>query len=279
MNFTAKTRLLTLLGDPILHSRSPEIQNRAFEAAGVDGVYVALQCREEDLQGFMVSIARSGGGGNITLPHKEKAAAIVEIASEAVVQTGACNTFWGDERGRIHGDNTDVDGFRSALSFFIGSVPSGIRVLLLGGGGAARASLLGLIDEGADEIVIFNRTPERARSMSRRIGGERTRVIPVLEEIEGEDFDLVINATCLGLEKNDASPVDLERLGCVGAAMDLVYGRHVTPFVRAAEAMDIRATDGAEMLVRQGAASFERWWGIPAPVEAMRAAMEKSLVD
>ena len=279
MNFTAKTRLLTLLGDPILHSKSPEIQNRAFEAAGVDGVYVALQCKEENLEGFMVSIARSGGGGNITLPHKEKAAAIVEIASEAVVQTGACNTFWGDERGRIHGDNTDVDGFRSALSFFIGSVPSGIRVLLLGGGGAARASLLGLIDEGADEIVIFNRTPERARSMSRRIGGERTRVIPVLEEIEGEDFDLVINATCLGLEENDASPVDLERLGCVGAAMDLVYGRHVTPFVRAAEAMDIRATDGAEMLVRQGAASFERWWEIPAPVEAMRAAMEKSLVD
>ena len=279
MNFTAKTRLLTLLGDPILHSKSPEIQNRAFEAAGVDGVYVALQCKEEDLEGFMVSIARSGGGGNITLPHKEKAAAIVEIASQAVVQTGACNTFWGDERGRIHGDNTDVDGFRSALSFFIGSVPSGIRVLLLGGGGAARASLLGLIEEGADEIVIFNRTPERARSMSRRIGGERTRVIPVLEDIEGEDFDLVINATRLGLEKNDASPVDLERLGCVGAAMDLVYGRHVTPFVRAAEAMDIRATDGAEMLVRQGAASFERWWGIPAPVEAMRAAMEKSLVD
>lgn len=279
MNFTAKTRLLTLLGDPILHSKSPEIQNRAFEAAGVDGVYVALQCKEEDLEGFMVSIARSGGGGNITLPHKEKAAAIVEIASEAVVQTGACNTFWGDERGRIHGDNTDVDGFRSALSFFIGSVPSGIRVLLLGGGGAARASLLGLIDEGADEIVIFNRTPERARSMSRRIGGERTRVIPVLEEIEGEDFDLVINATRLGLEKNDASPVDLERLGCVGAAMDLVYGRHVTPFVRAAEAMDIRATDGAEMLVQQGAVSFERWWGIPAPVEAMRAAMEMSLID
>ena len=279
MNFTAKTRLLTLLGDPILHSKSPEIQNRAFEAAGVDGVYVALQCKEEDLEGFMVSIARSEGGGNITLPHKEKAAAVVEIASEAVVQTGACNTFWGDERGRIHGDNTDVDGFRSALSFFIGSVPSGIRVLLLGGGGAARASLLGLIEEGADEIVIFNRTPERARSMSRRIGGERTRVIPVLEEIEGEDFDLVINATRLGLEKNDASPVDLERLGCVGAAMDLVYGRHITPFVRAAEAMDIRATDGAEMLVRQGAASFERWWGIPAPVEAMRAAMEKSLVD
>ena len=279
MNFTAKTRLLTLLGDPVMHSRSPEIQNKAFEAAGVDGVYVALQCKEEDLEGFMASIARSGGGGNITLPHKEKAAAIVEIASEAVVQTGACNTFWGDEAGRIHGDNTDVNGFRSALRLFIGEVRSGIRVLLLGGGGAARASLLGLIEEGADEIVIFNRTPERARSMSRRIGGERTRVIQTPEEIEGEDFDLVINATCLGLEENDASPVDLECLGSVGAAMDLVYGKYVTPFVRVAKAMDIRATDGAEMLVQQGAASFERWWGMPAPVEAMREVMGKSLVD
>ena len=162
---------------------------------------------------------------------------------------------------------------------FIGELLSGIRVLLLGGGGAARASLLGLIEEGADEIVIFNRTPERARSMSRRIGGERTRVIQTPEEIEGEDFDLVINATCLGLEENDASPVDLECLGSVGAAMDLVYGKYVTPFVRVAKAMDIRATDGAEMLVQQGAASFERWWGMPAPVEAMREAMGKSVVD
>ncbi|GIS80802.1 MAG: hypothetical protein CM1200mP14_23680 [Gammaproteobacteria bacterium] len=84
---------------------------------------------------------------------------------------------------------------------FIGEVLSGIRVLLLGGGGAARASLLGLIEEGADEIVIFNRTPERARSMSRRIGGERTRVIQTLEEIEGEDFDLVLMLPVSGLRR------------------------------------------------------------------------------
>ncbi|HIA73706.1 MAG TPA: shikimate dehydrogenase [Gemmatimonadetes bacterium] len=279
MNFTAKTRLLTLLGDPVLHSRSPDIQNRAFEAAGVDGVYVALQCKEEDLAGLMLGLARCGGGGNITLPHKEKAAAIVEVASKAVLRTGACNTFWGDEEGRIHGDNTDVDGFRSALSSFIGEVSSGIRVLLLGGGGAARAALLGLIEEGADEVVIFNRTPERARAMSRRIGGQRTRVIRALDDLKGEGFDLVVNATSLGLEENDPASFDFELMSRVGVAMDLVYGSRVTPFVRAAEAMGIRATDGAEMLVQQGAASFERWWGMPAPVEAMRAAMEKSLAD
>ena len=89
----------------------------------------------------------------------------------------------------------------------------------------------------------------------------------------------MVNTTCLGLEENDPLPIDLERLGCVGAAMDLVYGDTVTPFVRAAEALGIPATDGAEMLVQQGAASFERWWGKPAPIEAMRAAMKTSSVD
>ena len=279
MNFTAQTRLLTLLGDPVTHSRSPEIQNIAFDAAGVDGVYVALQCKEEDLANLMLGIARCRGGGNITLPHKQNAAAIVEVATKAVLKTGACNTFWGDEKGRIQGDNTDVDGFRSALNFFMGTLLSGIRVLLLGGGGAARASLLGLIEEGADEVVIFNRTSERARAVSRRIGGERTRVIPSLDEVEGEDFDLVVNTTCLGLEENDPLPIDLERLGCVGAAMDLVYGDTVTPFVRAAEALGIPASDGAEMLVQQGAAAFERWWGKSAPIDAMRAAMKTSSVN
>ena len=152
-------------------------------------------------------------------------------------------------------------------------------MLLLGGGGAARAALLGLIEEGADEVVIFNRTPERARAMSRRIGGQRTRVIRALDDLKGEGFDLVVNATSLGLEENDPASFDFELMSRVGVAMDLVYGSRVTPFVRAAEAMGIRATDGAEMLVQQGAASFERWWGMPDPVEAMRAAMEKSLAD
>jgi shikimate dehydrogenase len=255
------------------HSASPEIQNAAFSAAGVDGVYVAVRCGPEELVGFMRGLARAGGGGNITLPHKEKAASLLDVRSDSVRRTGACNTFWGDDQGKVHGDNTDVDGFRRALNIFLDQSPKGIRALLLGAGGAARAALLGLIDEGADEVVIYNRTQERARAIARRIGGEKTRVVPVLHQLDTEGFDLVVNATRLGLGPDDPPPLDFTKLSRAGAAMDLVYGREKTPFVRAAEEAGIRTTDGFEMLVQQGAASFQHWWGETAPLDAMRAAL------
>lgn len=279
MNVTASTRALTLLGDPVGHSKSPLVQNAAFAAAGVDGVYVAVRCALDDLQGFMRGLSRAGGGGNITLPHKERAASVVDVASPAVRRTGACNTFWGDEDGRVHGDNTDVDGFRQALKSFVEGSPAGIRVLLLGAGGAARAALMGLLEEDAGEVVVYNRTVERARAVARRIGGQRARVAPILEDLRSESFDLVVNATRLGLDESDPTPLDFDLLHRVGGAMDLVYGSKPTPFVRAAEAVGIRATDGTEMLVQQAAASFERWWDEPAPVEIMRAAMEKSKTE
>ena len=279
MNVTASTRSLTLLGDPVGHSKSPLVQNAAFAAAGVDGVYVAVRCALDDLQGFMRGLSRAGGGGNITLPHKERAASVVDVASPAVRRTGACNTFWGDEDGRVHGDNTDVDGFRNALKSFLEGSPAGIRVLLLGAGGAARAALMGLLEEDAGEVVIYNRTVERARAVARRIGGQRARVAPILEDLRSESFDLVVNATRLGLGESDPTPLDFDLLHRVGGAMDLVYRSKPTPFVRAAEALGIRATDGSEMLVQQAAASFERWWDEPAPVEIMRAAMEKSRTE
>jgi shikimate dehydrogenase len=273
MSVTASTRVLTLLGDPVGHSASPEIQNAAFSAAGVDGVYVAVRCGPAERVGFMRGLARAGGGGNITLPHKEKAASLLDVRSDSVRRTGACNTFWGDDQGKVHGDNTDVDGFRRALNIFLDQSPKGIRALLLGAGGAARAALLGLIDEGADEVVIYNRTQERARAIARRIGGEKTRVVPVLHQLDTEGFDLVVNATRLGLGPDDPPPLDFTKLSRAGAAMDLVYGREKTPFVRAAEEAGIRTTDGFEMLVQQGAASFQHWWGETAPLDAMRAAL------
>mgnify|MGYP001829043942 CR=1 FL=1 len=276
MSVTAATRVIALLGDPVAHSASPEIQNAAFTTAGVDGVYVAVRCASDDLVGFMRGLARAGGGGNVTLPHKEKAASLLDDRSDAVRRTGACNTFWADEDGRLCGDNTDVDGFRRAMRDFIGGNARGFRVLLLGAGGAARAALMGLIEEGAEEILIYNRTQDRARAVARRLGGDRTRVVPVMRELEGESFDLVVNATRLGLEPDDPSPLDLSMLQRAGAAIDLVYGRHTTPFVASAVAAGVRATDGLDMLVHQGAASFECWWGREAPLEAMRAAIEAS---
>jgi len=275
MIISSKTRVLTLLGDPVSHSLSPTIQNEAFRKAGVDGVYVAVRCAADDLFGFMRGLSRAGGGGNITLPHKEKAAAVVDVPSEAVRRTGACNTFWGGPDGKVHGDNTDVDGFRRAARAFVGSLRN-MRVLLLGAGGAARATLMALLEEEAHEVVLLNRSTERARAVARRIGGAHARVVPLAEELRGQSFDLVVNATRLGLDPNDPPPFDFELLTRVGAAMDLVYGRHATPFVRAAEDYSIRATDGSEVLVQQGAASFERWWGGVAPVAEMREALRRS---
>ena len=276
MSITSSTRVLALLGNPVSHSLSPVVQNAAFARAGVDGVYIAVRCDRDDLVGFMHGLSRAGGGGNITLPHKEKAAAVIDVPSDAVRRTGACNTFWGGPEGKVHGDNTDVDGFRRALNAFVEGSPQGMRVLLLGAGGAARATLMGLLEEGVDQVVLLNRSLERARAVARRIGGPHARVANGVEELRGQSFDLVVNATRLGLSPDDPSILDFDILSRAGAAMDLVYGSAPTPFVRAAEEFGVRATDGGEMLVQQGAASFERWWERPAPVDAMREAYRRS---
>lgn len=173
----------------------------------------------------------------------------------------------------MHGDNTDVEGFRRALTAFLGGSAQGARPLLLGAGGAARAALVALLDVGVDEVFLHNRTLERARAVARRIGGSKVRVVSETRELEGQDFDLVVNATRLGLDPDDETPLVLRRLGRVGAAMDMVYGTHTTSFVQSAVEANIRACDGLELLVQQGAVSFERWWGREAPVDAMREAV------
>ncbi len=273
ISITAQTRLIALLGDPVEHSYSPVIQNAAFSETDTDGVYVAMQCSVQDLPGVMGAIGRAGGAGNITLPHKEKAAAVVDVRSEAVRRTGACNTFWGQD-GQIHGDNTDVEGFKRAVRTFLQRSPEDFRVLLIGAGGAARAVLVALMDEGVGEVVVTNRTIERARGMARRIGGERVRVADTPAVIDGGDFDLIVNATRVGLGPDESVPFDLERVSRAGAVMDLVYGREPTPFVKEAARLGIRATDGGEMLVQQGAVAFECWWGEPGPVDAMHRALQ-----
>jgi len=278
-HLSATSRVFALLGDPVSHSLSPEIQNAAIQAAGLDGVYVAVPAQEAELRGLIHGLARGGGGGNVTLPHKERAASLLDSPNSTVRRTGACNTFWAEEDGTVVGDNTDVEGFRRALRSFLSKGPEGARVLMLGAGGAARAALVALLDDGVDEVRLLNRSVERARAVSRRIGGERVRVVPMANELDGEDFDLVVNATRLGLAEGDPLPLDLEALGRVGSVFDMVYGEDATPFVKSAEARGIRATDGIEMLIHQGAAAFERWWGQEAPVAAMHEAFERLRAD
>ncbi len=279
-----------MLGDPVGHSLSPALHNAAFTAAGIDAVYVALRCDAGALGGLMRGLAFAGGGGNVTVPHKAAAAAHLDRASDAVRRTGACNTFWADEHG-LSGDNTDVEGF-AAAAVELGVAVEGARVLLLGAGGAAAAALCALVDGGAGEISILNRTPARARALRARFAdaADRIRVLddgcPRAPDTDTDapdtdtdarasaaSWNLVVNATSLGLRPDDPLPRDPSRIpdGC--AVLDLVYAPGGTPFTRAARARGLAAADGSTMLLHQAAAAFRRWTGHAPPTLAMRAAL------
>ena len=268
------TRLVALLGDPVDHSLSPRFQNAAIRAAGLDAVYLPLRCDGERFAGLFRGIAEAGGMGNITLPHKTRAVPLLDEATAAVRRTGACNTFWVAE-GRVHGDNTDVEGFARAARQLIGS-PAGARALVLGAGGAARAVVLALMEDRADAVHLLNRTPGRARAVAEALDprGRRVSVVERAGAVEREGYDLVVNATSLGLQPDDPLPLDLERPVRVGAVLDLVYREAGTRFVDAARRLDIPAADGREMLLQQGVASFRRWFGREPDTDAMRAALE-----
>ncbi|MDQ3556594.1 MAG: shikimate dehydrogenase [Gemmatimonadota bacterium] len=269
MTPTTETRLLVLLGDPVHHSLSPVFQNAALRAAGLDAAYLALRCDSASLAGLLRGIALSGGGGNVTLPHKEQAAGCVDRATPLVERTGACNTFWA-EGGVVWGDNTDVAGVTAAVHSLLGGPPSGARVLLLGAGGAARAALCALLDGGAERVVVHNRSPGRAEELLRRcaVGDGRARVGTPWDG----PWDLVVNATSQGIRAEDPFPLEL-RDPLPGAVLDLVYARGNTPWIREAHARGVPAEDGSGVLIAQGAAAWERWWGRPAPMEEMRRAL------
>ena len=270
---TARTRTFALLGNPVSHSLSPTFQTAAFHAAGCDGIYIALQCDRTDVKGLMRSLSHAGGGGNVTIPHKETAAESVEVPTRVVLRTGACNTFWLED-GRIHGDNTDVEGVRVALDH-VGAAQGGGRALVLGAGGAASAVLCALIDAGYARIDLQNRSADRAEALRRRVDPEHRVVFPVSEAdvLSDRKYDVVINATSLGRADSDGVPIDLSTLVTPGAVLDVVYKPGGTLLVQAARSLGVPAADGREMLLAQGAAAFERWWKVPAPVEVMRAAL------
>ncbi|HEX5723831.1 MAG TPA: shikimate dehydrogenase [Longimicrobiaceae bacterium] len=269
---TAATRLLALLGDPVSHSLSPLIQNAALRALGLDAVYVALRCAGGDVAGLLRGIARAGGAGNVTVPHKAAALAAVDVASEDARATGACNAFWLED-GAVHGDNTDVEGVRRAVDTVgRGIVPA--HVLLVGAGGAASAALRALQGMGTDHVILLNRTPERAEALAERFAGDGTFLVtpqPADVDLRDYHFHLIVNASSLGLRPDDPLPPTAGAR--FGGALDLVYARDDTPFVREMRGRGIPALDGKEVLLHQGAAAFRRWFGVEPPVEAMRRAL------
>ena len=262
-------RLYFVLGDPVSHSRSPVIHNAAFRALGIDAAYGRLRTDAAAVPAIMRAIAAAGGGGNVTVPLKEAAAAALDAPSPAVQRIGACNTFWNVD-GCLAGDNTDVQGFRAALTA-LGCSPHGARALLLGAGGAARAVAYSLLEDGASCVDVWNRTAARAHALRAHFGDTR---LCVGEHASGE-YDVVIDATSTSLASTHL-PVALDRLNA-RAALDLNYATSHSPLLSWAKHRQIPAADGRIMLVEQAAAAFELWTGMAAPRAIMQAAIAASL--
>ncbi len=272
METSANTRLLAVIGDPVAHSLSPAMFSAACRALGIDAAYVALRVPAAALSTVLQACAATGGGGNVTVPHKEAVERSVARKTDVCARAGACNTFW-TEDGALVGDNTDVAAVRAAL-VALGAAGKTGRWLVLGTGGSARAAAVAAADAGA-ALWVRSRHPDRARAFAAWAAGIGART----EVAHGPArVDAVINATPLGLGERDPLPIDPKDLPGVRVALDLVYARGETRWVRALRARGVAARDGRDVLVRQGAAAFARFFpGVAAPIEVMRAAVERAL--
>ena len=263
--------MYAVLGDPVAHSLSPVIHNAAFRATGRDASYVARRVSAEECGPMLRSLALGGGGGNVTVPHKERVVPFLDRRTRAVVATGACNTFWARD-GEVWGDNTDVEGFLGTWKGAVVGMGEDLKVLVLGAGGAARAVLSGLL--GSPEVArvaLWNRSRGRARNLVGQFSDSR---LSRIEDWREESPHVLVNATSVGLDGR-AAPLDLRGLAALPrGVIDLVYGRDPTPLCRQAADLDIPVRDGREMLVRQAEASYARWFGRLPPRGVMTRALE-----
>ena len=257
--------LAGVVGYPVGHSRSPAMMAAAFLELGLDWRYVRLPVPPALFEETARALAGSGYAGvNVTIPHKLSARELADEASPAAEAIGAANTLSFAD-GRIRADNTDAAGLIAAL----GEPVAGRRALVLGAGGAGRASAWALREAGA-EVSVWNRTPGRAAALAAELGVRHA-------ETPGPS-DVLVNATSVGLmpalDEDDAlAALGLEGIAPPETVVDLVYGDRPTPLWSWASRGDGRVVGGLEVLVRQGALSFELWTGQTAPVDAMRHAL------
>jgi shikimate dehydrogenase len=262
---------LGVLGWPVGHSRSPAMQNAALDASGLTGwryqlLPVPPPLFDETVRGLPAAGFR---GANVTIPHKQAALELATRATARARAIGAANTltFGDDDAGGIEADNTDAPGLIAALPFSV----AGRSALVLGAGGSARAAVWALLDSGAADVRVWNRTPARAQRLSDEIGGRPTDT--------AEPADLLVNCTPAGLDKRESQfkqlPVQADAVDNYECVVDFVYSDSETPLARAARDRSIPVIDGLELLVQQGALSFARFTGLPAPIDLMRVAARR----
>jgi shikimate dehydrogenase len=270
---TGRTALYGVIGHPVAHSRSPQMQNAAFAAAQLDAVYVALAVAPERLAAAVAGAHALGFQGlNVTIPHKQGAATLCATVDAIAADVGAVNTLRRSAQG-WEGFNTDAPACLTLLE--AAGVGKGARALLVGAGGAARAAAWALVRAGA-RVHVAARRPDAARDLAAAFGpsapaGGVPRAVPWGDlEAESEAADVVVNGTSIGLAGHPAALPGL-RLRRGQVAVDFVYGE--TELARAARAAGARLVTGEQLLVRQGALAFTLWTGRAAPEAAMAAAV------
>jgi shikimate dehydrogenase len=274
------TKRVVLIGHPVAHSLSGAMQQAAFDDQGVDATYelwdrapLALAEAVNELRGddFL--------GANVTIPHKERIVPLVDRLTEDAHATGAVNTLT-KEGKRLIGHNTDVPGFKVALDRLVGKQKMPRQAVVLGAGGGARAVVYGLITEGFQRVVVFNRHLHRAEGLVKHFGRSAAhmelKAMPWHESIIESELaktKVLVNATSIGLT-GDATPIAGEIIPPELLVLDLIYNR--TRFLREAEAAGSTVLDGELMLLHQGAAAFNLWTGKPAPLELMQRKLQEA---
>ncbi|MGQ9626856.1 MAG: shikimate dehydrogenase [Anaerolineae bacterium] len=276
------TELVGLIGWPVAHSLSPAMHNAAFAVLGMNWVYVPLPVPPGQVEAAVRGLLALGfRGANVTVPHKQAVMPFMDELGESAQVLGAVNTILVRE-GRLVGENTDWRGFLDALRAG-GFNPGRKRALVLGAGGGARAVIYALVREGA-QVSIYNRTPTKAAGLAQGLQkGMSHAKIFLLNAFPSclDEFDLLVNATPVGMwPESDSSPWPEDvPLPSHLTVFDLVYRPRWTKLLKKARKDGARPIGGMEMLVRQGALAFEMWTGEAPPLEAMRAACEKALME
>ena len=274
----AATRLCAVLGAPIRHSASPAMHNAAFASLGLDWRYLAFEVDPKNLHAAIVGAKVMGFAGlNLTVPHKLLAVDLVDMLDESAKAWGAVNTIRFDVNGAI-GFNTDADAIVTALREALAMELRGAKVLLLGAGGAGRTAALKLASEKVGELFIVNRTPSKAEDIANEVK-KRFPSVKIVVGYPKANVDLILNATSLGLNSGDASPLDEKQFSLkqTHAVYDMIYRPAETRLLAAAKAAGCKTANGLGMLLHQGAKAFEIWTGKPAPLDVMRRALEQNI--
>jgi shikimate dehydrogenase len=279
-NVSGKTRVVGIFGDPVAHSLSPAMHNAAFAALELPYVYVPFHVGQDDLPAAAVAVrALRMAGVNVTVPHKEAVLPCLDLLDHTAASCGAVNTVV-NRSGTLTGYNTDTGGFLDALRQEAGLEPGGKKVVVLGAGGAARAVVAALLQAETAEIVLLNRSPDRAQALvadlRKRMDTGKTLLTAL--PLKGSELDhlpgagLVVNTLSVSFRREGEGLVDLSPTA--GAMFfDLRYGAGAADFLALAKELASPAVDGLAMLLYQGARAFRLFTGEEPPLDVMRRAL------